>query len=58
MVHWKLKACPRCGGDIFVDRDLGGWFEQCLQCAHWRELPDTPSVLEQPAQPVGARVKE
>ena len=38
MLHWKLKACDRCGGDLFVDRDPDGWFEQCLQCSHRREL--------------------
>ena len=54
MVHWKLKACPRCGGDIFVDRDLESWFEQCLQCSHWRELADSAVAVDQPAQPVGA----
>ena len=38
MLHWKLKACTRCGGDLFVDRDMDGWFEQCLQCSFRREL--------------------
>jgi hypothetical protein len=60
MVHWKLKACPRCGGDIFIDRDLESWFEQCLQCSHWRELPDVAPVVEQPvgANTVGANAEE
>ena len=40
MLHWKLKSCSRCGGDLFVDRDADGWFEQCLQCSHRRELRD------------------
>jgi hypothetical protein len=40
MLHWKLKNCSRCGGDLFVDRDLDGWFEQCLQCSYRRELPE------------------
>jgi len=38
MVRWKLKSCPRCGGDIFIDRDLDGWHEQCLQCSYRSEL--------------------
>jgi hypothetical protein len=25
---------------LFVDRDLDGWFEQCLQCSYRRELPE------------------
>ena len=31
---FKLKACPRCHGDLFVDRDYYGWYEQCIQCGH------------------------
>lgn len=31
---WRFKACPRCGGDNFIDRDRDGWYEQCLQCGH------------------------
>ena len=27
------KRCPRCGGNVFVYRDLHGWYEQCLQCS-------------------------
>ena len=38
MVLWKLKKCMRCGGDVFIDRDIDGWFMQCLQCAHRVEL--------------------
>lgn len=43
MVMCKLKACPRCGGDIFIDRELDVWYEQCLQCVDTR---DVPSILE------------
>lgn len=28
----KKKRCPRCGGNIYVDSDHFGWYEQCLQC--------------------------
>ena len=38
MLNWSLKSCSRCGGDLFIDRDADGWFEQCLQCSHRREL--------------------
>lgn len=34
MVKWRLKSCPRCEGDIFLDRDLSGWFEHCIQCGY------------------------
>ncbi|MFC2004877.1 hypothetical protein ACFLUY_01490 [Chloroflexota bacterium] len=38
MVRWKVRSCPRCGGDMFVDRDLDFWYQQCLQCSYRVEL--------------------
>jgi hypothetical protein len=26
--------CPKCGGSVYLDSDLYGWYEQCLQCGH------------------------
>ena len=51
MLHWKLKSCSRCGGDLFIDRDMDGWFEQCLQCSYRKELRE---LKKQPV-PVGVR---
>jgi len=47
MVSWKLKDCPRCDGDIFVDRDLYGWFEQCIQCGYNHDLRNTVKLGQQ-----------
>jgi len=55
MLHWKLKACARCGGDLFVDRDMDGWFEQCLQCSYRRELRELRNFKP---QLVPVRVKQ
>ena len=33
MVLWT-KACPKCGGDLYSDRDIMGYYRQCLQCGH------------------------
>jgi DNA-directed RNA polymerase subunit M/transcription elongation factor TFIIS len=33
-----LKRCPRCNGDLFIDRDQYGLFLQCLQCGYLRDL--------------------
>jgi DNA-directed RNA polymerase subunit RPC12/RpoP len=35
---WRLKGCPRCKGDILVDRDQHGWYEWCLQCGYRHDL--------------------
>ena len=31
---WRLKGCPKCRGDLYVDKDHDGWFEECLQCGY------------------------
>jgi len=40
MVKWRFKACPRCNGDVFIDSDIDGWYEQCLMCSFRRDLKD------------------
>jgi DNA-directed RNA polymerase subunit M/transcription elongation factor TFIIS len=30
--------CPKCGGNLYLDRDYHGWYEQCLQCGYMRDL--------------------
>ncbi|MFC1861877.1 hypothetical protein ACFLX6_01100 [Chloroflexota bacterium] len=57
MVMWKLRRCPRCGGDIFVGSDLDGWYEQCLQCSYKHELKKLAEFKKQPV-PVGVRRKK
>ena len=37
-IIWKFKSCPRCGGDIFVERDQDSWHEQCLQCGYLHDI--------------------
>ena len=48
MATWKLKNCPRCKGDVFIDRDLDGWYAQCLQCSYRQELKDIADFKKQP----------
>jgi ribosomal protein L37AE/L43A len=32
------RRCPRCGGNLFCERDYGVWYLECLQCSYTREL--------------------
>lgn len=43
----KHRGCPRCKGNLLVDRDHHGWYEQCLQCGYQRNLE---SMLMAPKQ--------
>jgi DNA-directed RNA polymerase subunit RPC12/RpoP len=38
MGKWKISGCTRCGGSLFVDRDMDGWYEQCINCSYRNEL--------------------
>jgi len=42
---WKLKGCPRCKGDLELDRDEWGWYEQCIQCGY---MDDKATVTQLP----------
>lgn len=46
MTKWKVKSCPRCGGDMFVERDFDFWYEQCLQCSYRVELRNLDRLKE------------
>ena len=34
----KLKACPKCHGDLYLERDQYGRYMSCLQCGYPMEL--------------------
>ncbi len=36
----KLKACPKCHGDLLLERDQYGSYMNCLQCGYLMELPE------------------
>ncbi len=35
------KGCPRCKGDMFIEKDRYGWHKQCLQCGYLIDLAKT-----------------
>ena len=34
MTKWKFRSCPKCSGDIYVERDNDETYERCLQCGY------------------------
>lgn len=50
IVMWRLKMCPRCRGDIFIDLDTGTWYEKCLQCGYERALENIVKFKKPPAK--------
>ena len=41
-----LGNCPRCKGDVELNRDYYGWYQQCLQCGYLRDLQTVVQVKE------------
>ena len=50
MAMWKFKGCPRCRGDMFLERDQSVWYEKCLQCSYQHELSRASEFQVQLAQ--------
>ena len=40
-----FKACPRCKGDMVVDKDQHGHYMECLQCGYETDPPGTPKMV-------------
>ena len=45
---WKFKSCPRCKGDLYVDRDSYSWYQGCIQCGYLKDLPNLALSCKQP----------
>ncbi len=50
-----IKVCPKCKGNVLLNNDLYGWYEQCLQCSYLRDLDEIVKVKEQPTEEVENR---
>ena len=42
-----FKACPKCKGDMHLDRDVYGAFCKCLQCGQITDVPAPVAVVRQ-----------
>jgi len=42
MVRWRLKACPRCGSDMYIEKDFEDIYQKCLMCSYRVDLQRVP----------------
>lgn len=44
-----FKACPKCRGDMHVNRDFYGDYRECLQCGLMEDIvsPERARLLEE-----------
>jgi len=54
---FRLKACPRCKGDLVFEQDHWGWYEQCIQCGYLHDLQNEVEVKQRQAQEEASRVR-
>ncbi|MGP8080649.1 MAG: hypothetical protein ACLPVI_09100 [Dehalococcoidales bacterium] len=40
------RRCPRCHGNMFIDREYDGWYMECLQCSYTVDL----DIMSEPGQ--------
>jgi DNA-directed RNA polymerase subunit RPC12/RpoP len=52
----NLKACVRCGGDLFPEEVLGDTELVCLQCGHRAVAPAQPVLRYPTRRPVGRKL--
>ena len=46
---WQLKSCPKCHGDVFLEKDISGWYQRCLQCGYNKDMMPLVEVKKQPS---------
>ncbi len=34
----KLNGCRRCKGDLVIEKDVYGWYEECVQCGYTHDI--------------------
>lgn len=49
----RKARCPKCGGSIYLDTDVYGWFEQCLQCGYTCDLAEIIEVPDKANNTLG-----
>lgn len=48
MGKWIKNGCPRCGGSLYIDNDMDGWYEQCINCSFRHELKASGESASRP----------
>ena len=40
----KLKGCPKCHGDLYLNEDMYGKYFNCLQCGYTKDVTSEPEI--------------
>ena len=50
-----LKHCPKCRGDLLLDRDVHGKYLKCIQCGYLRDIFARPKETAKEPEPLRER---
>jgi hypothetical protein len=39
-----FKACPKCKGDLYLNRDMYGKYVNCFQCGYLKDLTSEEEI--------------
>ena len=42
MVRWNLKSCPKCGSDMYIEKDFDMIYKKCLMCSYQVDIERVP----------------
>jgi hypothetical protein len=45
---YLARKCTKCGGNLYLDSDQFGWYEECLQCGLISDLQKIVEVSNKP----------
>lgn len=51
----RRSCCPRCKGDVRLDRDEYGWYEECIMCGYVHDMAS--AAQKHVPEPVRERVR-
>jgi DNA-directed RNA polymerase subunit M/transcription elongation factor TFIIS len=40
-----FKACPKCKGDLYLNRDMYGKYVNCFQCGYLKDLTSEEEIF-------------
>jgi hypothetical protein len=46
----RLTVCPRCSGNLVLDRDIDGYYKRCIQCSFNIAFEAPAAVRPKPAE--------
>ena len=52
------KRCPRCRGNVYLDKDKFGWYEECLQCGYNRDLQAIVDARKRESEAILSKPRE